>query len=500
MDNARESGSERIDEHDARLISHVRPEGWRNPEPAPLYDLVVIGGGTAGLVCAVGAADLGARVALIERARLGGDCLNTGCVPSKALLRSARAVHEARSSRGVGVEMTTHVDFAAVMSAVRARRADLAPRDSAARLARLGVDVFFGAASFSDPRTLTVAGATLRFRRAVIATGGRPRIPPIPGIERVRVFTSDSVFSLIEQPRRLLVIGAGAVGCEIAQACALLGTAVALAEAGPRVLPHEDAEAAEILQRRLSADGVRVTTGMVFSEIAARSGGAAAALFDGGEIEADVVLVATGRSPNVEELNLQAAGVDHDTQGVRVDDWLRTSNPRIYAAGDVCSRFNFTHAADAMARIAVQNALFSWRRRASALVIPWSIYTFPEIAHVGLAPIDAIRRGADAVTISLGDIDRAVIDGEEDGFLRVSHERGRIVAATVVAPRAGELIGYIASMMRRRESLAELSHAIFPYPTLAEALKKAGDTYRRRRLTPKIRRLLQSYLALVRRF
>jgi pyruvate/2-oxoglutarate dehydrogenase complex dihydrolipoamide dehydrogenase (E3) component len=266
------------------------------------------------------------------------------------------------------------------------------------------------------------------------------------------------------------------------------------------VLPHEDAEAAEILQRRLSADGVRVTTGIVFSEIAERPGGAAAARFDGGEIDADVVLVATGRSPNVDELNLQAAAVDHDTHGVRVDDWLRTSNPRIYAAGDVCSRFNFTHAADAMARIAVQNALLPWRRRASALVIPWSIYTFPEIAHVGLAPMDAIRRGAEAVTISLGDVDRALIDGEEDGFLRVSHERGRIVAATVVAPRAGELIGYIASMMRRRESLAALSDAIFPYPTLAEALKKAGDAYRRRRLTPKTRRLLQSYLALVRRF
>ena len=489
-----------MDEHDARLISHVRPEGWRNPDPAPLYDLVVIGGGTGGLVSAVGAIGLGARVALVERARLGGDCLNTGCVPSKALLRSARAVHEARSSREVGVTLTPHVDFAAVMSAVRARRADLAPHDSAARLTRLGVDVFFGAASFSDRQTVTVAGTALRFRRAVIATGGRPRIPPIPGIERIGVLTSDSVFSITEQPRRLLVIGGGPVGCEIAQACALLGTDVTLAEAGPRVLPQEDAEAAEILQRRLSADGVRVATGMVITEIAPRPGGAATASFDGGELESDAVLVATGRSPNMDDLNLQAAGVDHDAHGVRVDDWLRTSNPRIYAAGDICSRFNFTHAADAMARIAVQNALFPWRRRASALVIPWSTYTFPEIAHVGLTPVDAIRSGAEPITIPLGDVDRAVIDGDEEGFLRVSHEGGRIVAATVVASRAGELIGYIASMMRRRASLAELSEEIFPYPTLAEALKKAGDAYRRKRLTPKIHRLFQSYLALVRRF
>jgi pyruvate/2-oxoglutarate dehydrogenase complex dihydrolipoamide dehydrogenase (E3) component len=489
-----------MDEHDARLISHVRPEGWRNPHPAPLYDLVVIGGGTAGLVCAVGAAGLGARVALVERAQLGGDCLNTGCVPSKALIRSARAVHEARSSRDVGVTMTTHVDFPAVMTAVRARRADLAPHDSAARLTRLGVEVFFGVASFSDRETVTVAGTPLHFRRAVIATGGRPRIPPIPGIERVRFLTSDSVFSITDQPRRLLVIGGGPVGCEIAQAYALLGTAVTLAEAGPRMLPHEDAEAVEILQRRFSADGVRVMTGVVFSEIAPRPGGAAAALFAGGEVEADAVLVATGRSPNIDELDLAAAGVDHDAQGVRVDDWLRTSNPRIYAAGDVCSRFNFTHAADAMARIAVRNALFPWRRRASALVIPWSTYTFPEVAHVGLTPIDAIRREAEPITVSLGDVDRAVIDGDADGFLRVSHERGRIVAATVVAPRAGELIGYISSMIRRRAPLAELSEEIFPYPTLAEALKKTGDAYRRQQLTPTIQRLLKSYLSLMRRF
>jgi len=488
-----------LDEHNKRLLSHVRPEGWRNPDPAPLYDLVVIGGGTAGLVCAVGAAGLGARVAILERALLGGDCLHTGCVPSKALLRAARAVREARSAAAVGVRMNSQVDFAAVMRAVRARRADLAHHDSAARLTSLGVDVFFGDASFSGARTVRVSGSALRFRRAVIATGGRPFIPAVPGLAHVPFLTTENVFSLTEQPGSLLVIGGGPVGCEMAQAFGLLGTAVTLVETGPRILPHEDADAGEILQRQLIGDGVRIETAMTLREIAARPRlGGVTARFDGGAIDADAVLVATGRLSNVETLNLEAADVRHHERRIRVDEWLRTSNHRIYAAGDVCSRFHFTHAADAMARIVVQNALFPGGRRASALVIPWSTYTFPEVAHVGLAPVDAVRSGAQPVTISLADVDRAVIDGESEGFLRVHHKRGRIVSATIVAPRAGELIGYVALMMRRRASLAELSYEIFPYPTLAEALRKAGDQYRRAQLTPRVRRLLRRYLALVR--
>lgn len=489
-----------VDEHNRRLLAQVRPGDWRNPDPAPLYDLVVIGGGTAGLVSAVGAAGLGGRVALVERALLGGDCLNTGCVPSKAILRSARAVHEARTSAAVGVSMTPQVDFAAVMTAVRARRAELAHHDAAARLASLGVHVFFGEASFADRRTVTVAGHALRFHRAVIATGGRPSLPPITGLADVRYLTSDTVFSLTAQPRTLLVIGGGPIGCEMAQAFALLGTPVTLVEAGPRILLHEDAEAAEILQLRLSEDGVRVMTGATLREFAANgTSGSVAARFNSGKISADAVLVATGRSPNVDGLNAEAAGVDHDADGIRVDDWLRTSNRRIYAAGDVCSRFHFTHAADAMARVVVQNALFPARRRVSALVIPWSTYTFPEVAHVGMTPADAVRSGAERITISLADVDRAVIDRDAEGFVRVHHHDGRIVAATIVAARAGELIGYIASIMRRRGSPADLAAEIFPYPTLTDALHKAGDAYRRARLTPRLRRTLQRYFALMRR-
>jgi pyruvate/2-oxoglutarate dehydrogenase complex dihydrolipoamide dehydrogenase (E3) component len=471
--------------HDQRLTDQVRPESWRNPEPAALYDLVVIGGGTAGLVCAAGAAGLGARVAIVERARLGGDCLNTGCVPSKALLRAARAVHEARRAARAGVTMTPRVDFAAVMDSVRARRADLAHHDSAQRLTAIGAHVFLAQASFAGPARVTVDGRELRFRRAVIATGSRPAIPEIPGLSNVRYLTSDTVWELREQPRSLLVIGGGPIGCELAQAFALLGTAVTVVETEPRLLPREDRDAAEIVTRRLTADGVRVMTGV---SVTAK------------DIQAEAVLVAVGRTPNTEGLNLEAAGVATSSRGVTVDDRLRTSNRRIFAAGDICSSYQFTHAADAMARIVIQNALFHGRRRVSALVIPWATYTFPEVAHVGPPPEEAARRGAEPFTVPLAEVDRAVIDAESDGFLRIHHRGGRIIAATLVAPQAGELIGQIASLMRRRGSVAEFSSDIFPYPTVADVLRKAGDAHRRTRLTPQIRALLRKYFALMRSF
>jgi pyruvate/2-oxoglutarate dehydrogenase complex dihydrolipoamide dehydrogenase (E3) component len=470
--------------HDQRLIDQVRPPGWRNPEPAPLYDLVVIGGGTAGLVCAAGAAGLGARVAIIERNRLGGDCLNTGCVPSKALLRAARAVHAARAATDAGVGMAPQVDFAAVMEYVRARRADLAHHDSAERLTSLGVHVFLAQASFTGPTRVAADGRELRFRRAVVATGSRPTIPSIPGLSGLPYLTSENVFDLRAQPRSLLVIGGGPIGCELGQAFALLGTAVTLVESEPRLLPREDRDAAAIVTRRLTADGVRVRTGEVVGTQ---------------DLQTDAVLVAVGRSPNIEGLNLDAAGIVHSERGVTVDDRLRTANHRIFAAGDICSSYQFTHAADAMARIVIQNALFHGRRRASALVIPWATYTFPEVAHVGAPPDEASRLGAETLTVPLGEVDRAVIDAASDGFLRIHHRGGRVIAATLVAQHASELIGQIASLVRRGGSVAEFSGDIFPYPTVADVLRKAGDAYRRTQLTPRIRSLLGKYFAVTRR-
>ena len=500
---------------DVRLLSHVHPPGWRNPHPASTYDLVVIGGGTAGLVCAAGAAGLGARVALVERARLGGDCLNTGCVPSKSLLRSARVVSELREAPRLGVVAEGKPDFVSIMARLRERRADLAPHDSAARLTSLGVDVFFGAAAFSSPRTVTVRERNdpndpndpndsndsnewlLRFRKAVIATGSRPATPPIPGLAHTPFLTSETLFELTEQPRELVVIGAGPIGCEMAQAFACLGTRVTLIESASQVLPREDAEAAALLAARLTEDGVEV---LLKSSVTSTrwAAGRFALDHDGRTTSADAVLVSTGRVPGVDGLELEAAGVAHGPDGVTVDDRLRTSNTRVYAAGDICSRHKFTHAADAMARIVIQNALFFGRKRASALVVPSCTFTSPEVARVGLAASEAAARGADAITIPLTAVDRAVVDDAPEGFVRLHHERGRILGATIVAPEAGELIGTVALAMQHGISLGDLASAIFPYPTLSAALRQAGDGYRRAGLTAPLRTLLRYYFRVFR--
>jgi pyruvate/2-oxoglutarate dehydrogenase complex dihydrolipoamide dehydrogenase (E3) component len=487
-----------VDEHTQRLLAQVRPPGWSNPTPASIYDLVVIGGGTAGLVCAAGAAGLGARVALIERERLGGDCLNTGCVPSKALIRSARAVAEARAAAAVGLAATASVNFDRVMARVRARRADLAANDSAARMASLGVDVFFGNATFEGPRRIRIAGMRLRFRAAVIATGSRPDVPAIPGLDEVPYLTNESLFALSAQPGDLVVMGAGPIGCEMAQAFALLGSHVTLIEKGPRVLPRDDPEASRLVQRRLERDGVRVLTSTTVLAVR-RDGVRVSVDRAAGTTSADALLVATGRVPVIDGLGLELAGVRAGPDGVEVNDRLQTSNSRVYAAGDVCSRYKFTHAADAMARIVVQNALFFGRRRVSALRIPWCTFTSPEVAQVGVAGDEAKALGARAITVELDDVDRAVVDEETDGFVRIHHQRGRLVGATIVAPHAGELIATLTLAMLKEATLKDLAATVFPYPTLALAFKRAGDLYRRESVTARVRAILGRYFAITRR-
>ena len=477
---------------DRRLLEHVRPPEWTNPPPRPLYDLVVIGGGTAGLVCAAGAAGLGARVALVERDRLGGDCLNTGCVPSKAMLRSARAAAEARQGASVGVPATAGVDFEAVMNRIRARRADIAPHDSAVRLASLGVDVFFGHATFSGRRAVNVVSDTLRFRKAVVATGSRPAVPAIQGLAEVPFVTNETLFDLQIRPRSLAILGGGPIGCEMAQAFARLGTEVTLLESAAHLLPHDDPAAGAAVARALAADGVDVRLGARVSG-ASRAGAAVRIVHAEGDLTADTLLVATGRTAAVDGLGLEAAGIAHTSDGISVDDTLRTSNRRVFASGDVASRYKFTHAADALSRIVIRNALFFGRARASALVIPWCTFTAPEVAQVGLTAAEAAAQRAESVTVPLDDVDRAVIDGETDGFVRIHHRGGRIVGATVVASHAGELIGTIALAMQTGAGLADLSSVVFPYPTLANALRQAGDAYQRTRVTPTVRRLLAYY-------
>ncbi len=491
------------DPFDRALIGHVHPPDWKNPAGGEAYNLVVLGGGTAGLVCAMGAAGLGARVALVERHLLGGDCLNTGCVPSKAIIRSARAVGELANAATLGITVgTTAVDFAAVMRRMRERRASIAEHDAAARLRQAGVDVFFGEGRFADARTVIVGSQRLPFSRAVIATGGRPTAPPIPGLDQVAFFTSETIFALTTLPRRLLIIGAGPIGCELAQAFARFGSAVTLFDQAPRVLPRDDADAAEIVRRHLEKAGVSLRLGVRLEQVSDTSGEIAVySRHDRVDEEpatrtvGDALLVAAGRAPNIEGLHLDTAGIEAAKEGVVVDDRLQTTNRRVYASGDVCSAYKFTHAADALSRIVLQNALFFGWRKASALVIPWVTYTDPEVAHVGVsgADVEASAGRLQTITVDLAEVDRAVLDDETDGFVRVHHANGVIRGCTIVARHAGEMIGEAVYAMTHDGTLGRLSATVHPYPTQAEALRKAGDAYQRQRLTPSVRRWFERY-------
>ncbi len=489
-----------LDDFDRELAANTFPEDWPNPRPEGRYNLVVLGAGTAGLVSAAGAAGLGARVALIEKHRLGGDCLNYGCVPSKALLRCARAAAAARRAAEFGVRVPgpVAVDFAEVMQRMRRLRAGISRHDSAERFRRLGVDVFLGEARFTGPDTVAVGGQTLRFVRAVIATGARPAHPDLPGIREAGFLTNETVFDLTELPRRLLVLGAGPIGCELAQAFRRFGSEVHLLNRSPGLLGKEEPEAVELVRRQLERDGVRMHLGVKVHAIERDAGQKVIAFEEAGgpvRLPVDVILVGVGRLPNVEGLGLEAAGVAYDRGGVTVNDFLRTSNPHVYAAGDVCSAYKFTHAADAMARIVLRNALFFGWARVSRLVIPWCTYTDPEVAHVGLTAQQAKEQGIDVQTfrVSLETVDRAVLDGEAEGFAVAHVRRGtdRLVGATVVAAHAGDLIGELALAMTHRLGLAALGNTVHPYPTQAEVLKKLGDAYQKTRLTPTVAQLFR---------
>nr|WP_153867357.1 MULTISPECIES: mercuric reductase [Myxococcaceae] len=489
------------DAHDEALRRHVHPQDWTNPTPAGRYNLVIIGGGTAGLVAAAGAAGLGARVALVERALLGGDCLNVGCVPSKALIASSRVAQAVRTAAPYGVHAgSARVDFGEVMARVRSLRAGIAPHDSAARFRELGVDVFLGDARFVARDAVEVGGTRLRFSRALIATGGRAAVPPIPGLAEVPYLTNETVFTLTALPQRLVVLGGGPIGCELAQAFARLGSRVhVVCDSG--LLPREDPEAAGVVQRSLERDGVVLHLQTKVQRVAAAAHREAAlqVQLEASALACDALLVATGRSPVMEGLGLDAAGVRAGPHGVEVDDHLRTSNPRIYAAGDICSRFKFTHAADALARVALQNALFLGRKRASALVIPWCTYTDPELAHVGLGAEEASKRpGTVTLTVPFSSVDRAVLEGETEGFARVhvDAKSGRILGATLVGAHAGESLGELVLAMTEGLSLGALASTVLPYPTRGEVVKKLGDAWNRRRLTPRTHGLLTRFLRL----
>ncbi len=493
------------DAHNSALISNVHPPEWRNPEPALRYNLVVIGGGTAGLVTAAGAAGLGAKVALVERHLLGGDCLNIGCVPSKCIIRSSRMAASLREAKPLGLREPVHaeVDFSAVMERMRFLRARISSHDSARRFQELGVDVFLGEGHFSGPDTVEVGGKTLRFKKAVIATGTRPTEPTIPGLAEAGFLTNETVFSLTKQPRRLAVIGGGPIGCELAQAFRRLGCEVTLYHRAAHVLNREDGDAAEIIQQSFIREGIRLILNCQTRRVEKKNG-EKVLFFECQEKEekaaVDEILVGIGRTPNVEGLNLETVGVKYDRkEGVEVNEQLRTTNPRIFAAGDICLKYKFTHTADATARIVIQNALFRGSKTVSSLTIPWCTYTDPEIAHVGMYERDAKGRGIEVETFArpLKDVDRAVIDGEEEGFVKIHVRKGtdKILGATIVARHAGEMISEITLAMAGNLGLKTLSTVIHCYPTQAEAIRQAADAYSRTRLTPFIKRLIHRWLA-----
>jgi pyruvate/2-oxoglutarate dehydrogenase complex dihydrolipoamide dehydrogenase (E3) component len=499
---------EPFDQFNRELVANVRPEDWVNPEARGRYHMVVIGGGTGGLVTAAIAAGLGAPVALLERHLMGGDCLNVGCVPSKGMIAAARSWQAATESgsRFGGPAVVGGGHFGAAMERMRRLRAGLSRMDSAARFRDLGVDVFLGEGRFTARDTVTVDGQALRFRRAVIATGARAAVPSIPGLGGAGHLTNETIFTLTELPRRLLVLGAGPVGCEMAQAFARFGSEVTLLDRGDRILPRDDADAAAVVERAMTSQGVHVRhrsrvvraerRGEVRVLVVERDGGVET-------FEGDQLLVAVGRAPNLEGLDLEAAGVAFDPRGVTVTDRLRTTNPRIFAVGDVASRFRFTHSADAEARLVVANALFFGigGGKASRLVIPWVTYTSPEVAHVGWSERDATAAGVevDTITVPLREVDRAVLDGEDEGFLRVHVQRGRdrIVGATLVAEHAGDMIGEIALAMTAGLGLGKIGATVHPYPTRSEIFRKAADAWRRTRLTPRAQSAFQAFFRLI---
>lgn len=494
-----------MDEHNQLLVSYVHPPDWVNPQPSDRYDLVVIGAGTAGLVVAAGAAGLGLglKVALIEKHLMGGDCLNVGCVPSKCIIRSSRVVGEMREAEAFGIRPPERidVDFPAVMERMRKLRAGISHHDSAQRFQKLGIDVFLGEGRFLGNNTIEVGDRTLKYKKAVIATGARAIRPKIEGIEEVGFLTNETVFSLTERPQRLAVIGGGPIGCELAQAFSRLGCQVILFHNHSHLLDKEDDDAAQIVQNVFIREGIELVLNSEIERADRTPEGKTIYFSSNGirqSIIVDEILVGAGRAPNVEGLNLEAVGVEYDRKGVKVNDYLQTTNSKIYAAGDICMNWKFTHAADAAARIVIKNTLFSpfglGRSKLSSLVMPWVTYTDPEIAHVGMYEREAQSKGFNVNTlkIPMSSVDRAIADGEELGFVKIHHEKGsdEILGATIVARHAGEMISEVTTAIVNKVGLNGLSSVIHPYPTQAEGIKKAADAYRRTLLTPTSKKIL----------
>ena len=472
------------EEFDDMARDLLSPTDYQNPQPQPRYHLVVVGAGPAGLISAIGAAGLGAKVALIERHRMGGDCLNVGCMPSKALLAFSK-------QRGA--------DFQHAFAWLREVRAGIAPHDSVERYIEAGVDVFLGDALFNAGGQICVGDTPLNARRIALCTGASAAIPPIPGLVESRPLTNETIFDLLAPPSSLAILGAGAIGCELALALSRLGVSVSLFEMAERVLPLETPLASQAVAMALESSGVDLYLGQGVSAVK----GSGTVVVGGQEIECERILVALGRKPNTDGLNLGAAGVSVDQQGfVLTNAKLQSNNKRIFAAGDCTAREQFTHHADAQARALIQNALFAPTASVDALVVPHCTYTDPEVASVGANP-DSLEKSAiafDRFEFDLSELDRSRAD--PDSQLRpVQHaevytQKGsdKILGATIIGHDSGELIAPICLMMSNGLGLSAAQKTIFSYPTRSDYLKRLGDAYNRNRMTPTVARLFRWWL------
>jgi len=499
-----------MDEFNQELLNNVHPPQWTNPTPDGKYNLVIIGAGTAGLVTAAVASALGAKVALIERHLMGGDCLNVGCVPSKGVIRASRAWAELKQAQEFGLDIsgTVRTNFGTAMARMRKLRASISHVDSAHRYKKLGVDVYIGEGRFSGDGTITIGDQILQYAKAVICTGARAIALPIPGLKDAGFLTNETVFNLTTLPSTLAVIGAGPIGCELAQAFARFGSEVIVFEQECRILPREDAEAAEVVKEAMIRDGVKFFCNAKITHVSKNETGKVIHYeIDGQSKELPItdILIGIGRAPNVEELGLNTVGVEFDIRsGVKVSDRLQTTNSKIYAAGDVCFPFKFTHTADAMAQIVIQNALFPHPlglgyASTNSLIIPWCTFTEPEIAHVGLYGHEAEQRNIeiDTFTFHLNEVDRAILDGEDEGFARVHVKKGTdtILGATIVASHAGDMISEFTLAMKAKVGLSTITGTIHPYPTQAEVVKKVANAWRKTTFTDGKKRLLQKLFA-----
>ena len=449
------------------------------------YDLVAIGGGTGGLVTAAGAAYLGMNPAIVEKHALGGDCLWTGCVPSKALIASARLARQMDRAAGLGlIPNGARHDFRAVMERMRAARATVAHHDDPERFRDMGVAVHFGAARFLDPNTVEVEGeGTLRAKRFVVATGAVAAIPPIPGLAEADYWTYETVFDENELPDSIAIMGGGPIGVEFAQVFARLGSKVTILEMMPSILIREDPDVAAFMHNLLEAEGIDIRAGAAVSTVRAENGRAVVETNDGGSLTVDRLFVATGRRPCTDGMDLDTAGIRTERGAVIVDSHLRTTSKSAWGVGDVTGALQFTHVAEQMAKVALRNSVLPAKTKIRYDSVPWVTFTDPEVAHVGMSEAEAADAGGTTYRYEMDDLDRAIVDGSAVGFVKISADRkGKVIGATIVAHGAGDLLMPLVLAKQHGLSLSKVNGAIYPYPTMVEGVKRASGEYMRSRL------------------